>query len=98
MEADEAMLQLIMTRAREQGSAIDINYQGRPRTLKWWLIAKFLQGAFRIGLSSSDLTMSLAHSEGSTALHYASRQVRRPSSSPCFAMTSHSAHRARSNS
>ena len=74
-ESDEAMLEIIVTRAREQGTAVDPNYQQRPRTLKWWLIGKVFQLAVRAGLANSDLAMMMAHTEGSTALHYASQQV-----------------------
>ena len=70
------MLQLITTRAQEQGAAIDVNYQQRPRSLKWKSIGLAFRIASRTGLARSDLAMSMAHSEGSTALHYAAANGR----------------------
>ena len=65
--AGPSMLELIMAPPENcTRSAIDINYQAKPRTLKWALINKIFRTIVRSKMSRSDLAMGLAHAEGST--------------------------------
>ena len=72
---NEHTLELILERARAQGAAINVNYRQRSRTTKWKLIDKGFRSVVRLGISKSDLAMNMAHTEGSTALHWAAAGV-----------------------
>ena len=54
---------------------IDLNLPMRPRNLKWRLIDKAFRFGLRSGLASkSEFVLGMAHSEGTTPLHWAAAQ------------------------
>ena len=53
---------------------VDLNHQNSPRNAKWKLIGKAMRTIKRLGISSSDLVMDVAHVEGATPIHLAARQ------------------------
>ena len=77
IDANEGMFEIVSKRAREQRGALDINYQMKPRNLKWRLVNRGFRLVARSGLSKSEFVMGMSHTEGSTALHYAAQQVGR---------------------
>ena len=68
---DGSMLELLVTRAEENGTPFDINYKMNALTLKWRVIDRVFQLLVRTGLLTSSLARTLAADEGSTALHFA---------------------------
>ncbi len=69
------MLELILKRSAAQGRPIDVNRRRTSNVLKWRVIRTVFQLAVRTGISRSELAMDLGHTEKSTPLHFAARNV-----------------------
>lgn len=58
---------------------LDVNYACKPRTRKWYLIERVFELVYKRNLMpKTDLVMDVAHTRGSTALHFAARHGHLP--------------------
>ena len=65
--ADQLMLQMIVAPPPDSSrTAIDINYQQSPRTVKWAFINQLFRFIVRSRILRSDFALEMAHTEGGT--------------------------------